>query len=165
MEIRTQTELLSTLKLKHLLLDTSVFIDALKNPAAFRSFINELKRNSTTIVTLDVIKIEFLKGAVDVKSYNEKEEIINEIVDAILPINPVEITKNLYQLIQKMREDAKSASITDLIIGSVLMHHKTNLYLMTKNSHDFPTNIFTLESIINLSKRRTIQAYGVYLYK
>lgn len=162
MEIRKQAELLSTLKNKHLLLDTSVFIDTLKNISSFRQFINELKKSDVTIVTLDFIKIEFLKGAIDSKAYKEKEELIGEIVDFVLPISPSVITVNLYNLTKIMKEDAKSASVVDLLIGSVLMHHKSGLFLMTKNSHDFPTNIFNLVSVINISKRKTIQCYGIY---
>jgi len=165
MEITTAAELLSTLKDKHLLIDTSVFIDTSKSPSEFRELISKLKSNGVVIVTLDVVKIEFLRGSIDSKSYKDKEELMNDIIDSVLPVNHKTIIENLYKLTQQMKEDGKSASIIDLFLGATLMCYKKNLFLLTKNSRDFPTNIFSLSSIINISKRRTIQCYGVYNFK
>lgn len=161
MKILLPADLLSILKDSHLLLDTNVFIDTFLNPTEFGKFINQLRENRITLVTIDVVRFEFLKGAPNLQKHKEKEELIERIIDAYLPIQK-DILDNADKLLQLYKEDGKAISITDLLLGATLMHYKTNLSLITKNTTDFPTNIFTLVTYINLLHRKGIHTYGVY---
>lgn len=163
MKILIPTDLLSILKDAHLLLDTNVFIDTSLNSIEFGKFINQLKGNRTTLVTLDVVRFEFLKGAPNLQKYKEKEELLERIVDVYLPIQK-DILDNVDKLLQLYKEDGKAISITDLLLGATLMDYKTSLFLLTKNTTDFPTNIFTLATYVNLLYRKGLQTYGVYQY-
>ena len=161
MKIITPSDFFQIFKNKHILLDTSVFIDAFLNPVRFGEFFNNLRAQETTLVSLDVVKTEFLKGAPTVEKYNQKKEFFDQIADACLPITN-ETFINLYKLVQMYKEDGKSLSVTDLFLGATLMQYKGSLFLLTKNTTDFPTNIFNLESYINISYTKGLHTYGVY---
>lgn len=161
MKIITPPDFFQIFKEKHLLLDTSVFIDSFLNPTEFGKFFNKLKTNGATLVSLDVVKIEFLKGAIDSAKFKEKGEFFDQIVDARLPITN-DTLLNLYKLVEVYKEDGKSLSVTDLFLGVILTQYKNNLFLMTKNTTDFPTNIFNLFSYLNISYRKGLHTYGIY---
>lgn len=161
MKIIIPPDFFQTFKDKHILLDTSVFIDAFLNPVQFGEFFNNLRTQRTTLISLDVVKTEFLKGAPTVEKYNQKEEFFDQIIEACLPTTN-ETFINLYKLVQMYKEDGKNASVTDLFLGATLMQYKRSLFLLTKNTTDFPTNIFNLESHINISYTKGLHAYGVY---
>lgn len=162
MRIITPPDFFQTFKDAHILLDTSVFIDAFLNPIEFGNFFNNLKTQGTTLVSLDAVKIEFLKGAPNAEKYKQKDEFFNQIIDAFLPITNDMILSSLYKLIQVYKENGKSLSVTDLFLGAILMQYKRSLFLLTKNTTDFPTNIFNLASYINISYTKGLHSYGVY---
>ncbi len=157
-------ELISSLKYKHLLLDTNIFIDSLLHPADFTDFFNVLKIGDVTLVTIDLVKIEFLKGAQDDDAYSEKEEIFNSITESILPTDDNVVIK-AYELIKKYKLHGKSIAMADLFLGANLMRYATTACLLTRNTNDFPSNIFSLEYIINYPLSKGIFTYGVYKIK
>ncbi|MDO8503135.1 MAG: hypothetical protein Q7S60_00435 [bacterium] len=161
MRIITPPDFFQTFKDTHILLDTSVFIDSFLNPEEFGKFLNRLKTEGATLVSLDAVKIEFLKGAPNIEKYREKEEFFNQIIDVCLPIIN-ETFINLYRLVQVYKEVGKSLSVTDLFLGAALMQYKGSLFLLTKNTTEFPTNIFNLKSYINISYTKGLHSYGVY---
>jgi len=164
MKIIIPIDFFSNLKGVPLLLDTNVFIDAFLRPTEFGKFMNQLRENRITLVTLDAVRMEFLKGAPNEQKYKEKKAFFEQMVDVYLPVRK-DILDNADKLLQLYKEDGKSLSITDLLLGATLMHYKTNLFLLTKNTTDFPTNIFTLVTYVNLLYRKGIHTYGVYQYK
>lgn len=163
MKIITPQDFFQTFKDKHILLDTSVFIDSFLHPVEFGEFFNSLKVQGATLVSLDAVKIEFLKGAPNAEKYKQKDEFFSQIIDSCLPIIS-DTLLNLYGLVQKYGEGGKSLSITDLFLGATLMQYKGSLFLLTKNTTDFPTNIFNLKSYINISYTKGLHTYGVYDY-
>lgn len=163
MKIIIPPDFLQILEEKHLLLDTNVFIDAFLNPVEFAEFFNKLHDADVVLVSLDVVKAEFLKGAANQAKYEEKEKFFSEIVDALLPINNY-IFESLYEIIKEYKETGKSLSITDLLLCAELEFYGKNLFLLTKNTTEFPTNIFKLESQFNISYTKGLHAYGVYSY-
>jgi predicted nucleic acid-binding protein len=88
MDIIYPPELIPFLKNKHLLLDTNVFRDSSSKPAVFASFFNQLKQSEVTLTTIDIVRYELLKGSANNTKYNEKEVLINNIIDVIVPIVP-----------------------------------------------------------------------------
>lgn len=152
-----------TLKNHHLLLDTSVFIDASINFSEFEQFFNQLRSHNITIITIDAVVIEFLKGASDQRKLDTKFDLVNEIIETRLPISN-EIFDNIHNLLDLYKEEGKGVSMVDLLLGGMLVQYKPNLFLLTKNTTDFPTNIFNLTTHLNLLHRKSIQSYGVYNY-
>lgn len=161
MKIVLSEDFFSTLKNCHLLLDTSVFIDTSLNNLEFEQLFNQLRSNNITLVTLDAVIIEFLKGSANPQKLETKSALIAEIIESSLPITK-EIFDNVRNLLALYKEDGKSASITDLLLGGMLVQYPDNLFLLTKNTTDFPTNIFNLVTYLNLLHRKSIQSYGVY---
>lgn len=96
-----------------------------------------------------------------IEKYHQKEDFFDQIIETCLPTTN-EMFINLYKLIQMYKEDGKSLSVTDLFLGATLMQYKGSLFLLTKNTTDFPTNIFNLESYINISYTKGLHTYGVY---
>lgn len=163
MEIIYPPILIPSLKNKHLLLDTNVFRDVANKPTVFVEFFNKLKKEEITLVTLDVVKYEILKGSKDSEKYVEKVKQINDIVDIILPL-PRTVDTLTYELIKQYGIDGTSLSITDLFLGTMLMQYKQNIFLMTRDTTDFMQNIFDLKFIINASHKKGIFTYGIYQY-
>lgn len=156
-------KLLLSLKNKYLLLDTNVFIDALIKPSVYRDFFNDLKKSDVTLVTIDLVKYEFLKGAANNEKYKEKEKFLNAIVEAVLPMTP-KTFELVYSLIKSYGEDGKAPQMTDLVLGAFLMQFKKNIFLMTKDTTDFIQSIFDLPHIINVPHHKGIHTYGIYQY-
>lgn len=151
------------LKNHHLLLDTNVFIDTSISTSEFTEFFKQLKLNDVTIVTIDAVIMEFLKGAPDQQKLEAKLALVNEIIETRLPITK-EVFDNIETLLRLYKEEGKGVSVVDLLLGGILVQYPKNLFLLTKNTTDFPTNIFNLATYLNLLHRKAIQSYGVYNY-
>lgn len=147
-----------------ILLDTSFFIDALIHPVEFGNFYNELKDHDVILVTLLSVKAEFLKGAVNAAKYQIKEKIIANFIDSYLPESDTTYD-NLFELIKRYGEQGKGLSITDLLLGATLLKYPKQLLLMTKNTAEFPLNIFQLKTHLLLSHNKGLQSYGFYSAK
>lgn len=89
MKIILPEEFFSILKDRHLLLDTNVFIDAFINPNEFGKFFNQLKAEGCTLVTIDGVISEFIKGAPTLQKLEKKREFVDEIIEEqFKPIKP-----------------------------------------------------------------------------
>lgn len=163
MKIVLPEDFFSILKNHHLLLDTNVFIDTSINTQEFEQFFNQLRLNNITIVTIDAVIIEFLKGAADKQKLDAKLALVNEIIESRLPTTDG-IFKNVQMLLNLYKAEGKGVSVVDLLLGGILVQYPQNLFLLTKNTTDFPTNIFNLATYLNLLHRKAIQSYGVYNY-
>jgi hypothetical protein len=69
------------------------------------------------------------------------------------------------ELLNRYKQDSNKLSMTDLMLGTLLVKNADEYLLITKNILDFPTNIFNLETCFHLVQRRAIQSYGVYGYR
>lgn len=161
MEPIISPNLTTLLKDKHLLLDTNVFIDASFHLTFFTKLFTDLTSCGTTLVTSDLVKSEFLKGAPDNSAYSTKELFLNRFAKFTLPTDQ-EVIKNIDYLIKEYKLDGQNVSIVDLSLGGLLKKYGDNLLLMTKNVNDFPIRIFKLVGVINFPKDKGIYSYGVY---
>lgn len=128
MKIIIPEDFYQTVKNRHILLDTNIFVDASINPRRFSEFFNSLKDNDTTVVTLDVVRIEFLQGASDQLKYKAKQTLIDKIVDAVIPFDN-RTFEHCYTLIQEYKEKGKSLSATDYLLGATTMRYANHLFL------------------------------------
>ena len=162
MDIIKNLDFLSVTEDRHILLDTTVFIDASSSPVKFANLFNELKDNGCVLVTLECVVTEFIKGGADEKKLDEKRQYIEDIVDAFLPVTN-DIAQMATKLAKLYKEDGKGVSVTDFFLGAMSMQYKKML-LMTCNFTDFPTNIFKLETFLTLVKRKSIITCGFYSF-
>jgi predicted nucleic acid-binding protein len=163
MDIIYPAALIPTLKNKHLLLDTNIFRDVAIKPTVFHKFFSELKQAEVTLVTIDLVKYEILKGSSDKNKYIIKEKLINDVTDITVPIRP-DTLQLVYQLIKSYGINGSAVHITDLILGAILMQYKKNIYLITRDTSDFIQEIFDLKFIVNATHNKGIFTYGVYQY-
>ena len=122
-----------------------------------------LKENDIIIVSIDLVKVEFIRGSREIKVFQEKRAYVDDIIDAYLPITN-DIFKNMQKLVELFKEEGNTVSVVDLMLGGLLMKYPGNLMLLTRNINDFPTNIFTIRTFFNLFKRKSIQSYGIYYF-
>lgn len=163
MKITYSTQLIPSLKNKHLLIDTNLFRDASHNPVDFKNFFNSLKQSDITVATIDFVKYELLKGSADIKKYKEKEAFIDQIIDTTIPFTPQTLSL-VYSLIQQYGLDGTATNITDLVLGATLMLYKENIFLMTRDTTDFIQRIFDLKLVVNAAHNKGIFTYGIYQY-
>lgn len=163
MEIIYPTTLFTSLKNKHLLLDSNIFRDFAMSPEKFSEFFNKLKSNDVTLCGLDVVKFEMLKGSQSLDKYKSRDKFLADILDDIL-VPDIELNNNVYSLIQEFGERGSAISLTDLYLGAALKRYKQNIYLMTRDTSDFVQNIFDLKFIVNATHTRGIFTYGIYQY-
>ncbi len=164
MDITYLPELIPFLKHKHLLLDTNVFRDISSKPKVFTTFFNELKQAEVTLTTIDMVKYELLKGSSNNVKYKEKEILINEIIDIMVPILP-KTYECVYEVIKLYGLDGTALNITDLFLGGITMQYGESICLMTRDTTDFIQRIFDLCYVVNVPNSKGIFTYGIYQYK
>lgn len=162
MDIIKSSDFLSITENHYILLDTTVFIDALGAPAKFAKIFNELKDNGCILVTIECVLTEFIKGGADENKLKEKRQFVEETVEAMLPITQ-DILQNTSKLAEIYKEDGKKVSITDFLLGAVLMKYPSIL-LMTCNTTDFPTNIFEIKTFLTFIRRKAIETCALYSF-
>jgi len=160
-EITFAQNFFTSLESKHLLLDTSVFIDASRYKPTFQDFFLKCKKNNVTLVTIDPVKIEFTRGSENKTKLEVKKQFINSIVGFTLPIAQSIFNKTIPELIQSYQEIGKSISLTDLILAATTVNHSHDLYLLTKNPKDFPRSVFNLNTHMVIDLKRELQVYAV----
>lgn len=162
MKIVLPTEFFSVTKDKHLVLDTSVFIDAFIHLKDFGVLFNQLKiEHNVTLVTTEHVLIEFLKGSTTETRLDEKKAFFEKTIDAYLPCAP-DLLKSVLELLKLYKIDSKDLSLTDIYLGGLLVKYRKNICLLTKDLTDFPTHIFNRITYATLLETNTIRNYGVY---
>lgn len=165
MKIYYPENLFKILRGKHLLFDTNVFIDSFNfnKPKEYITFFNDLKENDTTLITIEGVVHEFLKGSKNAEAYKAKEEYIKDIIDLELPFR--ENREKINELIKLYGADGGSMQMIDYYLGATLLQYKANLFLMTRDIKDFSQTIFSLKSTISVPTGKTIFTYGIYTYE
>lgn len=161
MKIIYSPKFFTELKHQYLLLDCSFFIDSTIHIDEFEMFISRCRENDITLVTLELVKAEFLKGAENSSKYDIKREFLDRSVNSILPVPPLVYTKHLPDLVKKYGEMGKGTSIVDFMLCATLHYYQTSLFLLTKNPKDFPNTVTDLHSYFLLYNTRALQPYLV----
>lgn len=163
MKISLPEEFLSTIKNKHIILDTNVFIDGFNHPKEFGNLFNKLKdeQQKATLVTTEHVLIEFLKGSNTEARINEKKDFLERVIDTYLPYAK-DLSDFIIDLLKLYKIDSKDLSLTDLYLGALLVKYRGHICLLTKDLTDFPTHIFNRVTYATLLEANTIRNYGVY---
>lgn len=154
---------IETLQSKHLLLDTNLFLDAVKKPTIYTDFFTLLKKKDITLATIDLVKYELLKGSIDIKKYKERMELIDSIINVTIPISP-KTYELCFDLIKLYGIEGSALKITDLFLGVMLMQFRENIFLITRDTSDFLQTVFDLKFVINIPHTKGILTYGIYQY-
>lgn len=114
MQIIKPPEFLSEVKNAHVLLDTSVFIDTALHLDEFSSLLNEIKASGATLVTISAVIGEFLEGAANDTVYKQKRQLIDNIIDACIPVS-AQNYDSVYDIIRLYRQEGKGKGSTDFL--------------------------------------------------
>lgn len=156
------TEIQNLLSNKFLFLDTTFFFDAYPNPTLFVDLLRILKASRTEIVTIPLVRLEFLKGSDLIKDFELKNKFINEIVDAVIPSDP-QVIKDLEQISIIYRRDSSHLSVTDaMLAASLKRYHPNQSFLLTRNHKDFPTSLFDRKILVPIEYEKEVQVHGIY---
>lgn len=145
---------------KHLLLDTSFFIDVAKYAIKFQEIIDQLKSDGNTLVTIEPVRAEFLLGSEE-KNRITKNEMLEDIIDLILPITPDVINKQLNNLVNAYGPKGRGIGMCDLLIGATLQKYSNDLFLVTKNPKDFPKPTTQLITYFLLDLNQGLHTYAI----
>jgi predicted nucleic acid-binding protein len=162
MAIVTPPDFHSVLKDRYILLDTNFFIDAINHPEVVE-LVNRLKDHGGTLVTIEPVVIEFLRGMQNESKYTEKQKLIDTIVDAPLLLGR-DCGTHMKSLVRRYKKDGLNVSIVDYFLGAMLMQYPGRMLLMTRDIVGFPTTVFNRESYFLLTLGRAILCYGVYSF-
>ena len=161
MKIIYSPKFFTDLRNQHLLLDCSFFIDSSSHKVEFEEFISLCRENNITLVTIELVKAEFLKGAESTSKYDIKRDFLDDVVDSMLPVPPLVLSKQLPELVKRYGEMGKGTSIVDFMLCATLHYYQTGLFLLTKNPKDFPNTVTDLHSYFLLYNTRALQPYLV----
>jgi hypothetical protein len=144
------------------LVDTCFLLDANSKPKVYGDFIGELRGNGVTVVSLELVRVEFVRTK-KTEDFKKKLAYFNGLVESILPVD-VELERLILDLIVEYGEDLDGVSVIDLYLAAALKRYK-NLFLLTSNHRDFPGHVFTRCSVFNFELPKAVQTYAFYRYK
>jgi len=162
------TALKKRLNPAHIILDTSVFIDA-SGSQEFRSFIKELKDAGCSLWTIPSVQFEFARYSNTIEQYNKLITFIKEL--GVVVFNRVEemvldrsapFTVALNKA-QHQNKNNKRMSYTDSILCTLSFHHRgSDPYLLTSNHNDIPPALFDRVDVITFDVSGNIRTEGLY---
>lgn len=153
---------------KFLLLDTSFFIDAIHHKQAFDGFAQLCKQNNSTLVTIQPVLIEFLRGTPSKMAMSRRVSLVYEYIGELtIPVPPRIFQDFVIALVEKYGKAGAKVSLTDYLLAAITQQHRHDLLLVTKNSLDFPAHLFNLESyfVLQNSVSHTVQTYCIFSFR
>lgn len=158
MKILRNSDIATKLSNSFLFLDTNSFITAISN-AEFAKFLFEIKEAGCSMVTIQPVLVEFLRGTDTVDAYNTRSAFINDLVS----VYPIERHLNEERdLILLMKKFCGKAEYTDFLLGICLGKFASNAYLLTENHQHFPTSLFRREEVITIDNLDQIRNHAIY---
>lgn len=143
-------------------LDTNFLIDFYSKQDRFANYFEILRKRNNTIVTIDLVKTEFIRAkSKDV--VEAKVNFFNKIIEDLLPIDN-ETLKLVQPTIEKYGNDMDGMEIVDIYLACVIQRYST-VYLLTRNHSDFPCRLFDRTHIFNIELDKEIRTYALYQYK
>jgi len=162
--IKTEFEqLLSALRQKHILIDTNFLIDVNRNKNIFSNLIESLKNNNCTLVTINGVYHEFIKGRKSLEDYITMFDYYQKIIDYELPFDP-SVKENADTLIKVLLKRSSQISYTDILLLATLMKYHQNMYLLSKDKSDIPLFLFPVIATIPINSGETNYFYSIYSF-
>jgi len=156
-------DFLSSLKRKHILVDTNFLIDAIRNQECFSFIINSLKQNECALVAMDGVYHEFICGRKSLEDYKKMINFYERIIDSEIPFEK-SIKENANTLTKVLLKRSAQISYTDILLLATLMKYHSNMYLLSKDKSDIPVFLFPIKAIIPIDSGETNYFYSIYSF-
>lgn len=138
-------------------------IDANRNKNIFSNLIESLKNNNCTLVTINGVYHEFIKGRKSLEDYKLMFDYYRKIIDYELPFD-LSIKENANTLIKVLLKRSSQISYTDILLLATLMKYNQNMYLLSKDKSDIPLFLFPVRATIPFDTGETNCFYSIYFF-
>ena len=162
------TALKDLLNPSHLILDSSVFIDA-TDSEEFRGFVKDLADADCSLWTIPSVQFEFTRYANTIDEYNKLTNFIKDL--GVVVFNRVEemvleksapFTVALNKA-QHQNKNSKRMSYTDSVLCTLCFYHRSSVtYLLTSNHNDIPPALFDRIDVITFDAGGHIRNEALY---
>ena len=166
MKLQHTSTLVADLSGKHLLLDTTVLINASKSDE-FLALLSELSSSGCSLVTIPSVVYEFTRNANTIAGYNERQDFIKGLNITVL--NRIEEIIEKDQVFRIAYAKAFSAkgdrgpSYTDALLCSVAYKYRNNdMLIMTANHKDIPPSMFDRIELVTIDIGGDLRTEAIY---
>jgi len=147
---------------KWVVLDTNFLIDYYSKQESYAELLEQLRKNENTISSTELVRTEFIRSRTkDV--VRSKSAFFNKIVESLLPLDK-EIHKLVQPTIETYGQDIEGVSLTDIYLACVIQRYR-QVYLLTRDHHDFPTRLFDRTHVFLIELNKEIKTYALYQYR
>ncbi len=128
---------------KFILLDSNVLIYAYDRPDLLAPVFDFISLSKCAPVYFPLIEFEFKRGDINDDLRKKKQELIDNLKMANMPLKSDDIFKNANAIANAYAvKKHDKASIVDCFIAAYIQKYKENLFLLTSNYRDFPEFLF-----------------------
>lgn len=166
MKLQHTSTLVADLNGKHLLLDTTVLINASKSDE-FLALISDLSIAGCGLITIPSVVYEFTRNANSIAGYNERQEFIKGLNVTVLNrveeiIEKDQVFRIAYAKAFSTKHD-KGPSYTDALLCSVAYKYRGNdVLMMTANHKDIPASMFDRIELITIDVNGELRTEAIY---
>lgn len=154
---------LSALRQKHILIDANFLIDASNHKGSFSFIIDSLKKNGCTLVAIDGVYHEFIRGRRSLENFIETIEYYKKIIDGEIPSDR-SIKENANTLTKVLLKRSSQISYVDILLLATLMKYQSSMYLLSKDKSDIPIFLFPVKVTIPIDSGETNYFYSIYSF-
>lgn len=158
-------ENLQAAKGKHVLIDTNIIIDAIKDAKSFMPLFGELADIKAVPMLDEIVCFEFLRSATSNSEKKKMELFLKDIFGDPAMLVP---DKNIIEEATKIamvyrRHQSPSVDLTDCFLAAQAERYKNNLLILTKNHKDYPSCIFDCLGVFAMcGDKNEIHTIGLY---
>jgi len=155
-----ENEIRSKLKKKTLILDTSLFIDGYENPEKIKPFTELCDDIECSLITMDSMYLEFIKGTNLKEDFKKKREYLEELIFSLYPTSKQSFNE-ANNIARALRENGGNIDPSDYLLATVIKKHPKKVFLLTKNYRHFPSPIFKKDIIIPFVTLNNVSNYYI----
>lgn len=142
------------LRSSYLVLDTNIFIHALKHPEV-KDFLFEISESGCSIFTIPSVVFEVVRGSRNSEQFEEYTKFIHGLVDSIWPIEKFVDEHEEFILVNSTFN--ANMPYTDFLLALVLYHFRSQkCFIMTTDIADFKKDIFDRELVTYFNEDKIV---------
>lgn len=157
--------------LKELLSNSNIFIDTNVFSAAFRDeeFFNwlfDIRGEGRSLLTIESVLFEVTKGSTDLDTYNGRREVVQGLVDKIVPLENWMNSIDEFTLVMA-KQPKPTKEYTDFLLAACLYKYGDNIitnYLLTSDQKALPVSLFKREAVVTLANDTQITNFCLYSF-
>lgn len=166
MTLQHTPSLVADLSSSHLLLDTTVFIDASKSDE-FLKLITSISESGCGLTTLPSVVYEFSRNANTIHGFNERLDFIKAL--NVVVLNRIEEVLEKEQVFKIAyaksfaQSKEKGPSYTDALLCTVAYKHRgSEMLIMSANHKDIPRSMFDRTELITIDIGGELRNEAIY---